>query len=252
MTELSCISSGWTRAGFVGSNQTATPSLSLSFTLTHVVLQLLLFHTLSLSPSLPLLLPPSTTSSAVAPPLVPTFPPKPQEWHQGHKPSPARPTPPPACPRLPHGAPCTLGARVLQRARNSTVCVCLRACVLACRLDSSTIVHRTAHPEVAPRCRTGRRESCIPVTGCLLAPHCPPPTPGGGHLGAPNFLGSFFLESMEMAAQRSDSPQAQVETNGGRFSCPNWSQLETPTLTGKTRNEECLIQFKPSSKRHSF
>ena len=131
-------------------------------------------------------------------------------------------------------------------------CACLRECVLACRLDSSTIVHRTAHPEVAPRCRTGRRESCIPVTGCLLAHHCPPPTPGGGHLGAPNFLGSFFLESMEMAAQRSDSPQAQVETNGGRFSCPNWSQLETPTLTGKTRNEECLIQFKPSSKRHSF
>ena len=133
------------------------------------------------------------------------------------------------------------------------VCACVRACLLACRLDSSTIVHRTAHPEVAPRCRTGRRESCIPVTGCLLAHHCPPPTPGGGHLGAPNFLGSFFfLESMEMAAQRSDSPQAQVETNGGRFSCPNWSQLETPTLTGKTRNEECLIQFKPSSKRHSF
>ena len=131
MTELSSISSDWTRAGFVGSNQTATPSLSLSFTLTHVVLQLLLFHTLSLSPSLPLLLPPSTTSSAVAPPLVPTFPPKPQEWHQGHKPSPARPTPPPACPRLPHGAPCTLGARVLQRARNSTVCACLRACLLA-------------------------------------------------------------------------------------------------------------------------
>ena len=74
------------------------------------------------------------------------------------------------------------------------VCVlaCVRVCLLACRLDSSTIVHRTAHPEVAPRCRTGRRESCIPVTGCLLAPHCPPPTPGGGHLGAPNFLGSFF------------------------------------------------------------
>ena len=98
--------------------------------------------------------------------------------------------------------------------------VCVLACVRACRLDSSTIVHRTAHPEVAPRCRTGRRESCIPVTGCLLAPHCPPPTPGGGHLGAPNFLGSFFLESMEMAAQRSDSPQAQVETNGGPVFLP--------------------------------
>ena len=108
------------------------------------------------------------------------------------------------------------------------VCVCVCACVRACRLDSSTIVHRTAHPEVAPRCRTGRRESCIPVTGCLLAPHCPPPTPGGGHLGAPNFLGSFFLESMEMAAQRSDSPQAQVETNGGGFLAQtghNWRLL---------------------------
>ena len=191
LTELSCISSGWTRAGFVGSNQTATPSLSLSFTLTHVVLQLLRFHTLSLSPSLPLLLPPSTTSSAVAPPLVPTFPPKPQEWHQGHKPSPARPTPPPACPRLPHGAPCTLGARVLQRARNSTVCVCLRACVLACRLDSSTIVHRTAHPEVAPRCRTGRRESCIPVTGCFLAP-LPTTHTRRWAPGRPQLPGMFF------------------------------------------------------------
>ena len=130
MTELSSISSGWTRAGFVGSNQTATPSLSLSFTLTHVVLQLLLFHTLSLSPSL-LLLPPSTTSSAVAPPLVPTFPPKHQDRRGTNQAARARPTPPPACPRLPHGAPCTLGARVLQRARNSTVCVCVRACVLA-------------------------------------------------------------------------------------------------------------------------
>ena len=30
----------------------------------------------------------------------------------------------------------------------------------------------------------------------------------------------FFLESMEMAAQRSDSPQAQVETNGGAVFLP--------------------------------
>ena len=195
-----------------------------------------------------LLLPPSTTSSAVAPPLVPTFPPKQQDRRGTNQAARPHRQPAPDC----RTAPRAHSVQECSNVHGTLPCVRVCACVRACRLDSSTIVHRTAHPEVAPRCRTGRRESCIPVTGCLLAPHCPPPTPGGGHLGAPNFLGSFFLESMEMAAQRSDSPQAQVETNGGRLSCPNWSQLETPTLTGKTRNEECLIQFKPSSKRHSF
>ena len=198
-----------------------------------------------------LLLPPSTTSSAVAPPLVPTFPPKPQEWHQGHKPTPARPTPPPACPRLPHGAPCTLGARVLQRARNSTVCVCLRACVLAGWIPPQLCTEpRTLKWLLGAGQVDGRAAFLSQVAS--LPPTAHHPHQAVGTWAPPTSWEVFFLESMEMAAHRSDSPQAQVETNGGRFSCPNWSQLETPTLTKKTRNEECLIKFKPSSKRHSF
>ena len=144
LTELSSISSGWTRAGFVGSNQTATPSLSLSFTLTHVVLQLLLFHTLSLSPSL-LLLPVVRLRRPWFPLSLPSsrrIGGAPGAPHQAAHPSTPDPTAslPPTAARRPVHTWCKSAPTCTELYR---VCVCVLACVRACL--QAGFLHNCAH-----------------------------------------------------------------------------------------------------------
>ena len=105
-------------------------------------------------------------------------------------------------------------------------CVCLRACLLAGWIPPQLCTEpRTLKWLLGAGQVDGRAAFLSQVASLPPTAHHPHQAVG---TWAPPTSWEVFLESMEMAAQRSDSPQAQVETNGGGFLAQtghNWRLL---------------------------